>query len=340
MKKFYLSLLSITFGLAVNAQTLTDANHSPIVGDMYSTWQCDSFPGAAAISPGASGAGAMWNYVTIATHSSVVNNYTAVANGTSSYPIPGIAVQSSINNISYYKSNGTDLNYWGGNISIGGINATLTYSAGASIATYPMNLNTNQSAVTGGSITIPALSQNGTFTGNSSTIADGTGTLVTPSGTFVNAIRVITSQTISFNVPLATGTVTQKNYDYYEAGVKNPLFTITTATASTSLGAPSSQTVVTRSNPSTVGIKENKQLLTDLLVFPNPASTAVNFTTESKEAKTVTVYDVAGKLIEKQNLTDGKLKLDITDYAKGLYLYNVTGANNQTLKTGKITVSH
>ncbi|MDP1800105.1 MAG: T9SS type A sorting domain-containing protein [Bacteroidota bacterium] len=338
MKKIYLSLLSLVCGLTVNAQTLTDANHSPAAGDMNTTWQCDSLT----VTPGASGAGATWNYGTIVTHSSVVNNYTAAVNTNTSYPIPGIAFASSINNISYYKSSPTDLKYWGGNIFVGGLSATLIYTNAAVTASYPMNLNTTASSVTGGSISIPSLSQNGTFTGNSNTLADGTGTLILPSGTYNNGIRVVTTQTINFTAPLGSGTVTQVNYDYYEAGVKNSLFTISTSTFQ--IGPPfsstSTQTIVTRSNPSTVGLKENKQNVIDMVVFPNPASTTLNFATESKEAKQVLIYDVTGKLVDTQTITDGKLKLNVSAYNNGLYTYSVIGNNNQTLRTGKVTVSH
>lgn len=45
-------------------------------------------------------------------------------------------------------------------------------------------------------------------------------------------------------------------------------------------------------------------------------------------------------MVEKQNLNEGKLRLDVSAYTNGLYIYSIIGANNQALKTGKITVSH
>jgi hypothetical protein len=337
MKKIYLSLLLSVAGLVANAQ-LTQANHAPINGDFYTTYQCDSLT----INPGASGAGASWNFGTIVTHSSVVNNYTVITNANSSYPIPGIKVSSSSSNESYYTSTLTDLKYWGGNITAGAISAGLLYTSPAVTASYTMSLNTTSSSATSGSISVPSLSQNGTFTGTSGTIADGTGTLILPNGTFTNVIRVVTTQTITFTVPLTTGTVTQQNWDYYNVGTRNSLFTISTSTFVT--GAPfpstSTQTVVTRSNPSTVGLKENKQNIIDMVVFPNPTSTTLNFATESKEAKQVLIYDVTGKLVDTQTITDGKLKLNVSAYNNGLYTYSVIGNANQTLRTGKVTVSH
>jgi len=334
MKKIYLSLLTVLAGLSLNAQ-LTDANHSPANGEMFSTYQCDS----TAISTGATGAGALWNYSTIVTHSSVVNNYTAATNANAAYPIPGVQVGSVATNLSYYSSNATDLKYWGGNITIGTTPVSLTYTSAAVSAAYPMSLNTSSSSVTGGSIS--ALAQNGTFTGNSTTLADATGTLVIPTGTFTGIIRVVTSQTINFTVPLVgSGTITQKNYDYYNVGTKEALFSISNASI-TSAVVNSTQTIVTRNKPATpVTINENKSTVIDLAVFPNPSSSTVNFVTENAEAKQVVIFDDTGKLVEKQTLTEGKLKLDVSNYTTGLYMYSVIGNANQTLKSGKITVSH
>jgi hypothetical protein len=86
MKKIYLSIITTLAAFSLSAQ-LTDANHSPVAGDMFSTYKCDS-----TVSPGASGAGALWNYATIVTYSNVVNNYTAAVNSNASYPQNAVAV--------------------------------------------------------------------------------------------------------------------------------------------------------------------------------------------------------------------------------------------------------
>ncbi|MBA3663086.1 MAG: T9SS type A sorting domain-containing protein, partial [Bacteroidetes bacterium] len=249
-----------------------------------------------------------------------------------------VASATSANNISYYKSTATDLKYWGGNLTIGGIAATITYTAPAVYASYPMGLNTTQSAVTGGSLNV--LGNNGTFTGNSTVIADGTGTLTTAAGTFANAMRVVTSQTINFTAPFATGVVTQVNYDYYNAGTKAPMFTISTSSLTSNIGAPSQQTVVTRYKPSTVGIATNNGENFELAVYPNPSSNVINFTTENKNAVSVSICDINGKAINSYSFLNGSLKLDVSNYATGIYSYRVTGNNNQVLKSGKISVNH
>lgn len=339
MKKIYTLSLFVVLGLAVKAQTLTEANHSPASGEQFTTVQCDS----TGVTPGSSGTGVIWNFSSVTAHTAIVNNYTAMPTSTvNPYPVPGITVASSINNISYYTTSSSFLKYWGGNITAGPVSGNLIYSSPAISATYPMSLNSSSSSVTGGTINVSSpLSLNGTFIGNSGVIADATGTVILPFGTFTNVIRVVSTQTIEFTTALANGTVTQMNYDYYSTTVKPSLFTISTSTLNVpAFGAPSTQTIVTRLIPSTVGVRENYQLISDLSVYPNPATTQLNFYTENKSVKHVFIYDVSGKLIESKLFTDGKLTLNVSDYANGKYIFNVTGADNQLLKTGKITVLH
>ncbi len=336
MKKIYLSLLLSAAGLVANAQ-LTQANHAYVGGEIFTTYQCDSV----GITAGASGAGAMWNYASITTHSSMLVGYSVTVNTNTSYPMPGLSLSSTANNSSYYTSDPTDTKYWGGNILVGSIGATLTYTSGAFTAKYPMNLNTSTVAAIGGSISVPALSQNGTFTGSAGTIADGTGTLMLPTGTYTDVVRVVTTQTINFTTPLASGTVTQKNWDYYLVGTKNSLFTISASTVVTSLApTPSSQTVVTRSAPSSVGVKENKANLISLSVFPNPSSSQITLSTESDKANSVEIYDLTGKIISAYTFENNKVNFSTLEMTSGVYFYTVKNTSKQTLATGKFTVTH
>lgn len=336
MKKIYLSLLLSAAGLVANAQ-LTQANHAFAGGEIFTTYQCDS----TGVTAGASGAGANWNFGSITTHSSMLVGYSVTVNTNTTYPMPGLSLSSTANNSSYYTSDPTDTKYWGGNILVGSIGATLTYTSGAYTAVYPMNLNTSTVSATGGSISVPALSQNGTFTGNAGAIADGTGTLILPTGTYTNVVRVVTTQTINFTTPLANGTVTQKNWDYYSVGTKNSLFTISASTVVTSLApTPSSQTVVTRSAPTSVGVKENKANLISLSVYPNPSSSQITLATESNKANTVEINDVTGKMISVYVFDNNKVNFSTLEMTNGIYFYTVKNNAKQTIAIGKFTITH
>ena len=91
---------------------------------------------------------------------------------------------------------------------------------------------------------------------------------------------------------------------------------------------------------STVGVKENNISEIELKAYPNPANTSLYVSTETTDAKTIEIIDLTGKILEVATFTDGKLKLDVSKYNTGLYLYRVTGSNKQSLKTGKFTVTH
>lgn len=338
MKKTLLSL-SILFSFAVNAQ-LTQSNHAPAIGDpIFGTYQCDS----TGITPGASGAGATWNY-SVVPHISVLNTFTTSASTDISYNPADIAVSSAANNTLYYKSSATELNYYGGDLAIATFDLKVKYSSPAIVAIYPMSLNSTTTSITGGTINVTSpIPASGTFTGNCIITADATGTLTLlsalPTKTFTNTIRVTTSQTISSSIGGGV-TVNYIVYDYYSADdSKAPIFTINTSTITSGFGT-STQTIVTvLKNYNDVSVKEKSKNAIELSVFPNPASNFINFTTLSTEAVKILVFDVTGKIIASELMETGKAKMNTGSLTSGVYLYHVIGKNNQVLTTGKFNVT-
>ena len=334
MKQILLSI-SLFLGIAVNAQTLTEANHSFIAGDVYSTIPCSTV----GITPGGTGAAQSWNYTTATSNTIAQVNYTASAYSGSAYPSANISVASATNNVSYYKSSTTDLKYYGGNLTVGGVNVSLTYSLPAYYAIYPMAItNATTTNVSGSGIVFgfPA-----TFSGQCSISADATGTITLPStNTYSNVIRVITSQTITASASGNTANINIVNYDYYDptSTYKAALFTISTSTLSSMLGGTSTQTFVTTIKDNVVGVKENSKNAIQLSVFPNPSTSFVNFTTSSTDAVKVTIADITGRIIAAENIEMGKAKMNTNNLNAGVYLYSVTDKYNQVLTTGKFNV--
>ncbi|MCC6369391.1 MAG: T9SS type A sorting domain-containing protein [Bacteroidia bacterium] len=344
MKKILLFVSALTSAFAANAQ-LTQSNNAPAAGEIYTMYRCDSVSTV----PGAAGANANWNFSSLATFTNLARNYSVSAVSTTTYPAANVGVASGINDASYLASSSASLAYYGGNIAAGAIVGNITYTSAAVNAIYPMNLNTSTTSVIGGSLFISALSLNGTFTGSSSVVADGTGTITLPGAvTFTNTMRVVTNQTIFVAASLANATITQVNYNYYVIGIKAPVLTISTSTAVVaSLLGPSTttQTAVSRlknptlTNPST-GIDNNGSNAESLSlsVFPNPSSSTINFSTTTRVSGSVCVYDLTGKLVEKTNFTEGKARVDVSSFQKGLYIYCIIAEDGKKLKSGKITV--
>jgi hypothetical protein len=333
MKKTLLSL-SILFSVAASAQ-LTQANHAPAVGNQnYSTYQCDS----AAINASAPGAGQTWTYATNNMNS--ISNYTTATSTDATFNPANVSVSASTTNSSYYLASAANLKYYGGILTINGTNITVKYSSPATYAVYPMSFGTSTTSAISGSVSV--LGQNGTFTGNCNVTADATGTLVLPAKTFTNVIRLNTVQTLTASLAggFVTATVTLNNYDYYETNAsKAPIFSISTSTLLSSVGAPSTQKVTTvMKDYDVVGINETQKATIQLSVFPNPASSVINFATESMDAVKVIALDLTGKVLTEETIELGKAKINLTNFSAGVYMYQVVNKNNEVLKAGKFSV--
>lgn len=334
MKKIlFMSIAFVSF-CALNAQTLTQANHAPAyLNKNFVTIQCDT------VVSGASGLGSVWNY-TLAMHSSITNTYVTAFSANPSYTMADVSVSSGTNNTAYYKASATGLNYYGGNISANGIPINLNYSTPAKFAQYPFNAVSTLTSAVGGSLS--ALGNNGTFTGTCQVTADATGTLNLVGRSFNDIVRLSTAQVLNGTIPLVGSvTILQLNYDFYSPSAsKAPVFSISTSTVTSTLGGTSTQTFVTvLKDYLTVGVKENSKESIELAVFPNPSNSYINFNTASPEASKIIAYDVTGKIVLTENFENGKVKLDVSNLIGGIYLYTVTDKNNQTLKSGKFNVT-
>jgi hypothetical protein len=342
MKKIYTCMAASLMVFAANAQTLTQATHAPANGDTYSTKRADSVN----IAPGAAGAGVTWNFANLALYNNKIANYTVSASANPNIPNGAQMASASANDQSYYMSSATDLRYYGGNFNVGGYGGSLTYTAPAILHVYPMSMNSTSTAVVGGNLNVPSLSISGTYTGTSNTLADGNGTLILPggaAGTYTNVLRVVTSQTLNYNATVS-GVITKQNYDYYTPGVKMPLLTIAmfSLTAPPFISVPTTQTVVTVYKDylmNTVSIGKNNAADVSLSVFPNPSNSLINFVTADNSVKEVRIFDLTGKLVDTKALTEGSLKLDVSAYAKGVYVYSLLNQSGETVKTGKLTVN-
>ena len=238
MKYFYFSFLVALCISNVSAQ-LTVANHAPVIGEMFQRYQCDS----TGIVPGPGGANSLWNF-TAATHSSIVHSYSVAS---STYYAPAtLSVASNKSYEDHYKvASNALLDYSSSFPIVSGYYINLNYNTPAVKAKYPMSLNTTSTSTTGGNINaIMITPQAGMFSGTSTTLADGTGTLVLPGMTYTNVIRVVNTEALSFGVSF-NGSMTLKNYDFYAAGVKQPVFSIVTVTL-TRPAATVRRTLVTR----------------------------------------------------------------------------------------------
>jgi Secretion system C-terminal sorting domain len=65
--------------------------------------------------------------------------------------------------------------------------------------------------------------------------------------------------------------------------------------------------------------------ISGLSIYPNPAKTILNITSDSFEAKTVSIYNVLGKVVLTANVTNAPI--NVANLAKGVYVVKVTEAD-------------
>ncbi len=334
MKKIIYSLIIICSASALNAQTLTQANHAPAAFNKnFITTQCDS-----SITIGASGVGAVWNYSPIL-RTSITNTFVTSSASNASYPMADVSVSSGSANISYYKATSTGLNYYGGTISANGIPIMINYTNPAKFAQYPFTSVSSVTSTVSGNLTV--FGNNGTFTGNCNVTADASGTLTVGTRVFTNVVRLKTIQLLNGTIPLAGSVnISQFNYDYYAPNSsKAPIFSITTSTVTSPLGTSSQTFVTVLKDYLTVSVNETAKADIELSVFPNPSNSIINFNTASLDATEVIVYDLQGKIVTTERFENGNIKMAVSHFTNAVYLYTVIGKNNQLLKSGRFTVA-
>jgi hypothetical protein len=346
MKKLYLSVIaSITgFGIA-QAQFLIQSNHAPIIGDIIKTRQCDS----TAINPGPSGSSVVWDFSTLNVRPTpIVNNsVTAVPSAsTSTYPSANISItpDGSINSL--YTTSSADYKYWGGNIVVQTINVTLNYAQPAILVVYPLGMSSSNTSTVNGGIQLGSFT--GSFSGLATYTADGNGTLKLPGTstttpkTFTGVLRVTTTQVLNFTA-LVTGTLTQIVHDYYAPLVsKAPLMSISQTTIHTSSSDNTETWVRVFSDYQTIGIHEQENLVSELSVYPNPASgnITVGFTNENAESASCEIVNVLGQAVRRTDLGNDKgvvkRKVSLEGLDRGVYFMHVFVGDKVSVK--KVTL--
>lgn len=306
MKHFYILTTAIAalFVSESIAQTLTATGSNPVIGETFNYKTTTGFVA------GGSGSGQTWNFATLSgtTTTSAAVSVASTPNG-SSYPMANIAFSNTGSTYSYQKTSSTALQNYGFNAS----GVVIAYSNPEDYMHYPFSLSNTFNDTWAATFT------NGGYTfyrkGTSTVTADGTGTLITPTGTFTNVVRVHMVEIYSDSVNIfGTPQVTSYNNDeylWYKDGIHYPLASTYTFTTGTTSGNGGSYYVST-----TVGIEENSALANSINLFPNPASESVRvkYTVENYTSVKISVINIIGQEVyseETMKITAGEQALDI-----------------------------
>ena len=344
MKKISMMASALLICTTTQAQTLTQSTHAPAVGDVYSFQYADST--TLPFNLGNPGTGNTFNFSGLSVHPTIKNSQgvtVASTGSTSIYPLANVAVKTGTNN-TFYNSQSNKLEFYGGDITVGGYPVTITYTTPAVLGTYPMTLGTTSSGTVAGNIS--AFSNNGTFTGTSSFIADATGTLIVPGGrSYNNVIRVQTHQSMTFTLGFVSGTLTVNQYDYYAPSYSNypnlnnnwPVLTVQQSTIASPATGTSTQTIVTiNSNYQTLNAHSLSIPTTpEIRIVPNPVKDNIHIITQNPSIKKIILMDMAGKIIYETKNTN----INCSSFSNGNYLIRVDYEDGKT-HTEKIVIQH
>lgn len=166
----------------------------------------------------------------------------------------------------------------------------------------------------------------GTVSGNATTLGDGYGTLVINGITFNNVLRIQLTQHIdylytSFGQHLISDQVT---YYWYDGIHKNPLLYIATADVSGISSGHFKNVYVSDYVAAAVGMDEITPSF-EVNAYPNPAHNVVNvnLAEELPGAVMLSLYNSSGRLVLSKNLDGAPLSsipVDLGSLSKGIYL--------------------
>jgi hypothetical protein len=311
MKKYYfLTMISLFIISATSGQgpTLTFSNTGPIPGDVFTSYNADT----TGVLNGTAGANQIWNYANL-----VINTTTTVMNYvdpsttpyTSSFPTATVCYTNSPL-YSYMKANATEYSILG----ISSSSYTLIYSDPEILFNYPFSYGQSITDSLKGSYTVSGFSfyRSGTRT----TTADGYGTLILPSGTYTNLLRVKVIQDYKDSTSLGSVTyVYNTSYVWYDGVHKNASFRIYN-TSNTNGGSTSTARFVTISSVVSA-ISEINTMKDIIQIYPNPAID--NITVNVPQNALLEITDIKGQLIRSISNCGDETIIDLKDLPGGVY---------------------
>jgi hypothetical protein len=328
MKKTLLNFFLLGF-IGLNSDsfaqpTLTASGCNPVIGNTYTAISNGGFP------QGAAGANQTWNFTSIGNTGSSSSQIVAV----NSTPNGALFTNSNIASSSggayvYYSSSANALTINGVASPSGG--PLITYSNGEDFLRYPLTFGNTYTDTWAATFTSGV---DFFRTGSVTVTADGYGTIITPQGTFTNALRIHFVETYHDSSDFAVGDYTNDQYFWYKDGITEALASTYTFT-STFAGQTNTTTGGTYAS-GTVGIEES-QLSSSIALFPNPAQETINLTIDDENisnAKVKIINQLGQDVtpVEIININAGNnTQIDVAYLKNGIYSIQILLQDNSII---------
>jgi hypothetical protein len=309
----------------------------PVAGDNFSLIEADT----AGVLPGAGGAGVTWNFGTLATSfGSQLDSFMAPSATPygALFPTATIALHEVVpiagtNYYIYYINNTVMSTYE----RIANVQPdTVIYTTPAGEYPYPVTSTTTFSGnyyahynTSGGSATEAGVGSGAT---------DGTGTLILPTGTYTNVLRVHSNRTEQDTVYTSSTDAAQQVDEYYEWYQSNsyyPILSIHYTTLSVmGFTVLNQKAVAYRAGYASSGINDISAGANGLMSFPNPANDKVSVVYNMATAgeTEINIYDLTGRLLQSNIHASAvgmqSVSIDIAQLPPGMYEIKMTNAQS------------
>lgn len=321
MKKKFMLLLSIAISsvFAAYAQpTLTAATNAPVAGDVFFGHDCDS----RGVSRGAAGSGITWNLSTLTEEFLDTVGFVpcSVTPYCDSFPGSNLAIPFSDGSFfTYLSSSSTALQVVGEY----GTSYHSKYGNPWDFIYFPMSYHSYHSD--------SVISQDSY--GDISYIADTShadayGTLMLPSGTYSNVLRVHTKRVAHVVSGSSPYSYKSESYVWFAAGFRFPLLVME---YDTSLGIEFLSYVAYYTSLTT-GIENYNATNASFKLSPNPATATLQITTSVKTPSAFTITNTVGAVVMSGAVNSPTQTLNISDLPTGLYYVKLTADGMSTVQ--------
>ncbi|MFN4971434.1 MAG: T9SS type A sorting domain-containing protein [Bacteroidota bacterium] len=87
-------------------------------------------------------------------------------------------------------------------------------------------------------------------------------------------------------------------------------------------------------------ISEAAKAAATVKVYPNPAVNVLNIDLDYEKEKIINLFDITGKVVQSLRTSANRTDIDVSQFNKGMYLYEIRTAGNELIKSGRFNVAH
>lgn len=282
---------------------ITSSTNSPLIGDVFYGFSCDTN----GVTAGSGGAGIVWDFSTLSPTIFDTVNFIACDSTPfcDSFVGSNIASGSFANGYTYFKSDTNALSNLGEFLVGSGF---FKWDNPFDVLYYPISYNSQF-------IDTANNNSSGVFIVDSF-ICDGHGTLILPTGTYSNVLRLHKINIVHYSSSFQDRT---ENYIWLQQGFRHELLWLN---YDTSGGSRYLSSVYYYSNSPLSIINKNKNI-GEFNVYPNPANEKLEVDFKNRKLISYRISNTVGITIQEEKNVSLPLSIDIKNLQSGLYYIKI-----------------